>query len=176
MKRIVAWGLLAALLLSLSACGRKKPAETTEASQPVSLVPQVEENTVGAAQWQLFEEKAAGGGTVEQIANSLSEHAGNWFFSSVTMLEKETQYFSGFDNYQIQGYASGAVYMPVIGSIPFVGYVFALEEGTDPGAFINALNENCNPAWNICVEADEVLVGYYNNIVFFLMSPASIEG
>ena len=83
---------------------------------------------------------------------------------------------SGFDNYEVTGFSSGAVFMPMMGSIPFVGYIFEVEEGTDKINFVNELTANCNPRWNVCVEADETLVGYYNNFVFFLMCPISIEG
>ena len=54
----------------------------------------------------------------------------------------------------------------MIGSIPFVGYVFVLEDGTDKTEFISNLKENANLRWNICVEAEEMVTGVAGNKVF----------
>lgn len=83
---------------------------------------------------------------------------------------------SGFDNYEVTGFKSGAMFGPMMGSVAFIGYVFELEEGADVEGFMTALTENCNPRWNVCVEADQTVVGAYNNMVFFLMCPISAQG
>ena len=83
---------------------------------------------------------------------------------------------SGFDNYEVTGFQEGAVFMPMIGSIAFVGYVFTLEDGADVNAFMENLKANCNPRWNICVEAEETRVASVGNKVFFVMSPMTLEG
>ena len=83
---------------------------------------------------------------------------------------------SGFDNYEVTGFKSGAMFGPMMGSVAFIGYVFELEEGADVEGFMTALTENCNPRWNVCVEADQTVVGAYNNMVFFLMCPISNQG
>lgn len=80
---------------------------------------------------------------------------------------------SGFDNYEVTGFKSGAMFGPMMGSVAFIGYVFELEEGADVNAFMTGLTENCNPRWNVCVEAEQTVVGAYNNMVFFLMCPKS---
>ena len=82
---------------------------------------------------------------------------------------------SGFDNAEIKGFKKGAVFMPMIGSIAFVGYVFELESASETSAFISMLKKNANPRWNICVEADETVAGSYGNKVFFVMCPKSLE-
>ena len=38
-----------------------------------------------------------------------------------------------------------------------------------------ALTDNANPRWNICVEADQTVVGTKGDKVFFLMCPASYD-
>ena len=88
----------------------------------------------------------------------------------------EDVYLSGFDNYEVTGFKSGAMFGPMMGSVAFIGYVFELEEGADVEGFMTALTENCNPRWNVCVEADQTVVGAYNNMVFFLMCPISAQG
>ena len=139
---------------------------------PIAL----EEGTFGYTFWVSFEDIMIEGvnTTAIEIANALCMAEIAPF--GLGAMEVEPGLLSGFDNYEVTGFSSGAVFMPMIGSIPFVGYIFEAEEGTDMINFVNDLTTNCNPAWNVCVEADEVLVGYYNNIVFFLMCPASIEG
>ena len=67
------------------------------------------------------------------------------------------------------------MFAPMIGTIPFVGYIFVLEEGTDVDGFKSTLETNADPRWNICTEADETIVDSVGNTVFFLMSPNTFE-
>lgn len=93
-------------------------------------------------------------------------------FSGVTM-EVEPGLLSGFGNAEITGFDEGVMFGPMIGSIPFVGYVFVVPEGEDVDAFMNTLKENADPRWNICTEADETVVESSGQKVFFLMCPSS---
>ena len=81
----------------------------------------------------------------------------------------------GFDNAEITGFEEGVMFGPMIGTIPFVGYVFTLEEGTDVDAFQQTLKDNANLRWNICNEAEEITVEAEGDTVLFLMSPKSFE-
>lgn len=83
-------------------------------------------------------------------------------------------WLQGFDN-EISGFASGAGFGPMIGSIAFVGYVFELDEGADVSAFKATLKSNANPRWQICVQADETIIESVGNTVFFLMCPSGIN-
>ena len=152
--------------------GMEGPIGGADVFYPIAL----EEGTFGYSFWVSFEDIMIEGvnTTAIEIANALCMAEIAPFMLGA--MEVEPGLLSGFDNYEVTGFSSGAVFMPMIGSIPFIGYIFEAEEGIDMINFVEELTANCNPAWNICVEADEVLVGYYNNIVFFLMSPASIEG
>ena len=177
---ILAVVAVAAVALTVLAVSTMKPAEPTEPTQPTGasvLTPQVEENTIGAKQWAEFQQAVTenNNATPEEIATKLAESTADLFFGTSSPLEENAEFFAGFDNYRITGYRSGAVYMPMIGSIPFVGYVFELEDGTDPAAFLKSLTDNCNPKWNICVEADQVVAGAIGNRAFFLMCPKSMD-
>ena len=90
-------------------------------------------------------------------------------------MEIEEGLLSGFGNAEITGFNKGVMFAPMIGSIPFVGYVFELEDGADTDAFMQTLSDNADPRWNICVEADETVVESADNMVFFLMCPAQFE-
>lgn len=76
-------------------------------------------------------------------------------------------YLAGFDN-EISGFSKAVMFTPMIGSIPFVGYVF---ETDDTDKLLSTLKENANPAWNICVEADETVYSVKDGLVLFLMCP-----
>ena len=56
----------------------------------------------------------------------------------------------------------------MIGTIPFVGYVF---ETDDTELLMSELEANALLNWNICTTADEMLVKAHDNYVFFVMSP-----
>lgn len=87
----------------------------------------------------------------------------------------EEGYLSGFDNAEIKGFKTGVMFAPMIGSIPFVGYIFELANASDVPSFIANLEKNANKRWNICVEADEMVTGSSGNKVFFVMCPTSLE-
>lgn len=82
--------------------------------------------------------------------------------------EIEPGLLPGF-NADIDGFQNGAVFAPIIGSIPFVGYVFQLEPGADIGAFTKKLTDHANPNWLVCVAADETVVETVGNTVLFIM-------
>ena len=95
-------------------------------------------------------------------------------FEGATM-EVEEGLLTGFGNAEITGFTDGVMFAPMIGSIPFVGYVFALEDGADVEAFMQLLKDNADPRWNICVEAEETVVENADNMVFFVMCPSQFE-
>ena len=82
---------------------------------------------------------------------------------------------NGFDNAEITGFKEGVMFSPMMGTIPFVGYIFVLEDGADVDAFKDTLEKNANLRWNICTEAEELTVDNEGNTVFFLMSPKNFE-
>jgi len=152
--------------------------ETPVEDKAAIVAPNVDANTVGGKLWNAFvatkEEKPEI--SAEEMANILVTNEEIKFMGGAMALEANQEFFNGFDEYKITGYESGAVYMPMIGSIPFIGYVFELPAGADVDAFIKNLGDNANPRWNICVTADQTVIGAYETTVFFLMCPTVIEG
>ena len=102
------------------------------------------------------------------ISNSVIAFAGG-------AMAIEPGYLTGFDDTEIKGFKEGAMFAPMIGTIPFVGYVFTLEDGTDVSSFISTLKSAANLRWNICTSADEMVAGSVGNKVFFVMSPISFD-
>jgi hypothetical protein len=95
-------------------------------------------------------------------------------FSGATM-EVEPGYLTGFDNAEITGFEEGTMFAPMIGSIPFVGYVFTLADDADAESFQTLLLENADPNWNICTMADETISEVNGNKVFFVMCPLTLD-
>lgn len=142
------------------------------------IYPEVEMGTWGEMLWESFETNmndnpaatAVDAAFMVSMDESIPSEA---MFGSAEIMPG---LLAGFDNYEVTGFKSGAMFGPMMGSVAFIGYVFELEEGADVNEFMTSLTENCNPRWNICVEADQTVVGAYNNMVFFLMCPNSNQG
>ncbi len=111
--------------------------------------------------------------TAYAVAEKLIAHESILFMGGA--VEVEPGLLSGFDNYEVTGFEEGAMFAPMMGSIPFVGYVFKVAEDVDVNTFAADLISNANPRWQICVEAEETQTDTFENYVFFLMSPTTLE-
>ncbi len=98
------------------------------------------------------------------IATALTESP-NFVYAGATM-EVEPGYLMGFTE-EISGFDDGVMFAPMIGSVPFVGYVFTVSN--DPEGFLATLNSCNDPRWNICTEADETVSTIYGDKVCFIM-------
>ncbi len=146
-----------------------------EVTDATVIYPDVAENTWGETLWEAFETNMNDNpsATAVDAAFMLAIHESIPEEASYGASEIMPGFLNGFDNYEVTDFKSGAMFGPMMGSVPFAGYIFELEEGADVENFMTGLSENCNPAWNVCVEADQTVVGAYNNMVFFLMCPNS---
>ena len=164
-KRMMAFMLAAVLLsLCLCGCGKKDDGNSSETEQPA---------TVGAALFADFKAQAEDAESVTALAQALADN-GTLPFSGV-VTEVEPGLLAGFGNAEITGFKKGATFAPMVGTIPFIGYVFELEEGTAPEKFIKTLEANADLRWNICAEAEEMVTGSEGNKVFFVMCPKQFE-
>ena len=180
MKKIVAILMAVAMLLAFASCAKTNTNE--ELSTEADFVE--EETSEAAAAGSIadalaeeFMTLAAAGSDALTIAEALAQNAAVAPISPAAMeLELEENYLSGFDNYEVLGFDKVIMVAPMMGTIPFVSYVFELSEGTDAAAFVQGLEENANLRWNICTMADEMASATEGNLVFFVMAPASLEG
>lgn len=148
--------LLLALVLTLTACG-KTEAATTPAQETI----------------QVFQEEAASGSTTPlKIADAVLAR-GHLPFAGVSA-EIEPGFLNGFTE-EITGFQEGAVFAPAVSAIPFIGYVFRLEDGQDAAAFIEQLEQLADLRWNICTQADEMATDNVGDLVCFVMSPLAFE-
>lgn len=186
MKKIIALLACLAMLLSMAACGAKTPEvtnpttePTTEATEPTDEIvetpdePAVTEGTVGETLLATF--KANSTGSAEEIANAvITDPIIPFMGMAMPINTTDFEFLSGLGEAKIE-YAEGAMFGPMIGTIPFIGYIFKLAEGTDVEAFKTTLEENANLRWNICTAAEELVIENEGNTVFFLMCPATFE-
>ena len=117
--------------------------------------------------------KADSTGTAQEIADRLLTNEVIQFMGGATPVEEGL--LSGFDNAEIKGFKEGVMFAPMMSSIAFVGYIFELPEDADVDEFKTTLKDSANLRWNICVEAEELIVESEGNKVFFLMCPKSFE-
>lgn len=195
MKKIIALIACMALLLSMAACSAKTPANeepTTNATEPTTNATEptetpdepaetpdetpdapVVEGTVGETLLATF--KANSTGTAEEIANAVITDPSIPFMGMAMAINPiDWEFLSGLGEAKIE-YEEAAMFGPMIGTIPFIGYIFNVAEGTDVEAFKTMLNDNANLRWNICTAADELVIDNVGNTVFFLMCPATFE-
>ncbi len=189
MKKCLIFIGLMVLTLSLTGCGRKAEetpkesappqnnVETTEAPQSETQIEQGTDvgltgETVGKILLMDFERYIQGNPDVS--AQEMADHilANSIIQFSGTTMAVEEGLLAGFNNAEITGFDEGVMFAPMIGSIPFVGYIFTLPDGADTEAFLQLLTDNADPRWNICTEADETVTGKAENMIFFVMSPA----
>ena len=154
------------------------PPATTPSAPPVQtpeVKPEPEApsagSTVGDTLLSVF--RANSSKSAEEIANAVLAHSSIQFMSASAPVSEGL--LTGFDNAEIKGFSNGVMFAPAIGTIPFVGYVFELSDGTDADAFIKTLKDNANPRWNICTSAEQTVVEKIGNKVFFLMCPKTFE-
>ena len=164
-KKVVQAILLLLLFTVLLGCGKKAKEEEGKK----------EPETVGEillADFETYKAKNPDSNAQETAEHILSNSLIQ--FSGATMPVEEGL-LTGFGNAEITGFEEGVMFAPMIGTIPFVGYVFTLEEGADTDTFRKTLTDHADPRWNICTEAEETITGETENMVFFLMCPTRFE-
>lgn len=160
MKRIIALLLVAVMIFSLCACGKKK-------------VDRKDPETQGEAVKYAFEDAVADSKDVSTIAKKIAKCKD--IKVSVEAMPVEAGWLAGFDG-EITGFKEAAtVQNPMMGGQPFFCYVFKMEKAADAQAFLETLQKNANPRWCVCTETDETVYEIVDDIVFFCMDVAKPE-
>lgn len=136
-------------LLLLASCGTKQ-----------DDIP--ETSSEGTKQLKVFEKASESESDIFKIGEALTKTDPEL---SLEMAEVEPGWLNGFSE-DVTGFTKGVVVAPIIGSIPYVAYVF---ESEDPEALLKELDEKHNMRWNICTEADEKVSAIKGNLVFYIM-------
>ncbi len=170
MKKVIAIVLALVVVIGLVACatigGNNDETTTLEETTAGNA-------TVAATFAEAFKAEAAKeGATTNTIATALSANELVAFMPMVQ--DMEAGYLAGFSA-DITGFKACTAFVPMIGTIPFVSYVFELEADADKDAFVTTLKDNSDLRWNICTAAEEMVVETVDNFVFFIMAPLSFE-
>lgn len=204
MKKLVIAALTMTLVFSLTACGGNKEndtpseptnvessadTESTDSTESTDAADTETENsdiatdsesdvsaeTAGVIMLNAFKELMADGTdyTSLEVAEKLVANPIIQFMGGAMPVEPGL--LSGFDNYEVTGFEEGAMFGPMMGSIPFVGYVFKLPADADADAFMTGLKDNANMRWQICVEAEELIAEADGSTVFFLMTKKNLN-
>ena len=156
MKKIIIWLLT---LLVLVGCGQKDN-NTNVQDRPSS-------DTLGGKLANAFLDEAEKTDDITTIAENIV--ALNYTEYNLVVAEVEPGWLNGFTN-DITGFNKGVCFQPMIGTIPFVAYIF---ETDDVDALKKALDDNHDMRWNICTEAEEYVIYDSGNIVFVAMVPGA---
>ena len=182
MKKILAGILILTMAAGLFGCSKSDSngKETTTDTTKESVTDPVDDNGVdddnaGSGSMDstelenkvvaIFEEESAKGTSIEEIAKLIAP---------VTEFDCEVGkvkegYLMGFTE-DVKGFKNGYAIMPIVGTIPYVSYIF---EADDAEAFADNLKATANPRWNICTEANEPVIKIKDNYVFLTMCPGA---
>ena len=162
-------------MASLTACGGGAAKETTPAETTVEETTRKAPETLGEALLYDFEDR------VEENAEATAQELAEGIITNELILFQggampvEEGYMMGFGEAEITGFEEAVMFAPMIGTIPFVGYVFDMPDAESAEALVKVLTENADPRWNICTEADEMVSGTVEDKVFFVMCPKKLE-
>lgn len=174
MKKLLSVVLAGAMMASLTACGGGA-AQTTPAETTVEETTRKAPETLGETLLFDFEDRVAENAevTAQELAEAIITNEAILFSGGAMPVEEG--YLMGFGEAEIKGFEEAVMFAPMIGTIPFVGYVFDMPDAESADALVDVLEENADPRWNICTEAEETVVGTAEDKVFFVMCPKSLE-
>lgn len=172
----------AMLLSSFTGCAEKEPetvpptvTETPESVDKPAATEMPAQNTSAASPVnQYFEAFKAEIGNTTDISALVTKVNEKYPIAPYSLMQEQMQegFLMGFDA-DITGFTNAYALLPLIGSVPFILYVF---ETDDADSLMSSLKENANPGWNICTMADDVLCEKLSdNVVLFVMSPNNFD-
>ena len=129
-----------------------------------------EAKTIAGTLSKAFESEIKKEKDIEKIAKKIADNEAIVPEVQTYSIAKD-EYLTGFKE-EIKGFNQAVGIAPMISTIPFIAYVFEVE---NPKDFAKTLEDNAQLNWNICTQADEMKVTIVDNYVFFIMSPTSFE-
>ena len=163
MKKIVSLTMVALMILGVVACGNKGESMGTKIPETVGEFLLVD----------FLDEAKDADESLEDVAEEVCDNDILPF--EPVIMPVEPGLLMGFDNAEITGFKSGITFAPMVSTMPFLGYIFELDGSVDVETFKSNLEKNANLRWNICTEAEELVVESVGNKVFFLMCPKSFD-
>lgn len=174
MKKYLAIGLALALVMSLSACScTKQPAaDPTISTTKPTTAPTV---ATEASQPPVSSEKTLPG-TMEETINKIMEENPVEFMGGVIPLDLEDASedaqlaFESYTGLKIRDLIKeGAVYEPMMGSQAFSLVLVRVADAAKAEQVAKDMKANIDPRKWICVQADQVMLAGYGDVVMFIM-------
>ena len=150
MKKIIAMMLAVVMVLSLAACGGEKAPETTAAPKLEGTMEELVNKVV-----EIRPVEFMGGLMPVDLADTSED--GLWMVKNCTGLDSA------------ENLTDVAVYEPMMGSIPFSLVMVRVAEGTDAKTVAEAMKAGIDQRKWICVEADDLQVAGYGDVVMLIM-------
>ena len=151
MKKFICLCLALTMALSLAACGKKAPAETTAPAASV-------EGTMEELVNKIIDNRPvefSGGSIVIDLADTSED--GQWIVKSYTGLEDAS------------ALTDAAAYEPMMSSIAFSLVTVRVAPDGDARAVAESMKSGIDPRKWICVEADDLLVAGCGDVVMLIM-------
>lgn len=154
MKKFISMLLALVMVFSLTACGNAEPSETeapAASAEPLT-------------------------GTLEELLNQVVEQNPVEFMGGVMPIDvtdttedglANLKYFTGLES--ADGITEAAVFEPMMGSIAFSMVMVRFDENMDALTVAEAMKAGIDQRKWICVEADDLMVASYGDIVMLIM-------
>ena len=175
MKKIFAMMLALAMMFSMVACGGKTTEPTTAPTEAPTEEPTAaptEESTTEPAEVAVNVETA----TMEEILNKVVEINPVEFMGGTMPIDLTDTSEDGLwmlkDNTGLENadnITDAAVFGPMMGSIAFSMVMVRTAEGADVKAVAETMKDNIDPRKWICVEADDLQVVSYGDVIMLIM-------
>ena len=150
MKKIVSLVLALSLVLSLAACGSKKPAETEPALSVAGTMEELLNKTIEQRPVEFM-------GGVIPVDLTDSTEDGLWALKSYTGLDDASKI------------TEAAAYEPMMGSIAFSMVLVRLADGAGSKDVAQTMKSGIDTRKWICVEADDLKVAGFGDVVMLVM-------
>ena len=175
MKKIFAMMLALAMMFSMVACGGKTTEPTTAPTEVPTEAPTAaptEESTTEPAEVAVNVETA----TMEELLNKVVEINPVEFMGGTMPIDLTDTSEDGLwmlkDNTGLENadnITDAAVFGPMMGSIAFSMVMVRTAEGVDVKAVAETMKNNIDPRKWICVEADDLQVVSYGDVIMLIM-------
>lgn len=174
MKKALTVLLISMMAMTFTGCGNSASSDNSS-SKDISTVEETKPDTVGTMLLADFMNKAKSDSSADAKALSDAVLANESIPFKGMSMPVEQGLLNGLGNTEITGFKDGVCFGPAIGSIPFIGYVFILDEDTNADEFVSTLKSNADLRWNICTEAEEIVCEAEGNKVFFVMCTKNFD-
>ena len=150
MKKIIAMMLAVIMVLSLAACGGNKPVASQETKKLEGTMEELLNKVIEIQPVEFM-------GGVMPIDLADTSEDGLWMIYN----------FTGLDS--AEGLTEAAAFEPMMGSLPYSMVMVRVAEGTDAKTVAEAMKAGIDPRKWICVEADDLQVVGFGDVVMLIM-------